>query len=80
MPTLGPVYVFVVLLYLILLVVVCLIVVHIAIAVAVYNNAKKLPTAAMGLSPWVWALLSFSVPAVGVLCYWLMNHSTLSRK
>ena len=80
MPSFGPVYVFVFLLYLFLLAILCLVVVHVAIAAAVYNDARKLKPPALGLSAWVWALLSFSVPAIGLLCYWLMNHSTLSRR
>ncbi len=72
---------FIILFYLVLLsVALCLIVAHIAIAITVYKNAKELSSPAMGLPPWVWALLSFSVPAVGMLCYWLMNHSILSKE
>ena len=56
-----------------------IIVVHLAIGIRVYNDAKELTSPAMEFPPWVWSLLSFSVPAVGLLCYWLLNHSTLTK-
>lgn len=80
MPTFGPVQALVGLLYIFLILIVALILVHVVIAIAVYDSAKELRSPALELPPWVWAVLTFTVPALGMLCYWLMNHSTLARK
>ncbi len=73
-------FVFIVIYAPFILAVVCLVVVQIAIGISVQKNAHQLPSLAMDFGPWIWSLLAFSVPGLGVLCYWLMNHSTLSRK
>lgn len=80
MPSFGPIYIFAALVYLIVIAGILLFLVNIAIAITVYSDAKELKAPALGLGPWVWSLLSFTVPGLGLLVYWLMNHSTLARQ
>lgn len=55
-------------------------IVHIIIAVHVYRDAKKQTVLALGLSPWLWTLISLAMPVGGMALYWLMNRSTLVRR
>lgn len=52
---------------------------HLALTVIVYQDAKRLSQAALGISPFLWLGITFSLPIIGMFIYWIMNHSSLSR-
>ena len=52
---------------------------HLALIVIVYRDAKELSYPALGISPFLWATISFCLPIIGMFIYWIMNHSSLSR-
>lgn len=52
---------------------------HISLTLIVYKDAKNLRYPALGISPFLWAGVSFSLPILGMFIYWLMNHSILCR-
>ncbi|AHF08411.1 hypothetical protein [Desulfitobacterium metallireducens] len=52
---------------------------HLALTVIVYRDAKRLSQTALGLSPFLWLGITFSLPIIGMLIYWIMNYSSLSR-
>lgn len=59
--------------------VVLLIPTHLALTVIVYRDAKSLSNSALGISPFLWLGITFSLPIIGMFIYWLMNYSSLSR-
>ena len=52
---------------------------HLASSVIVYRDARNLEWSALGIKPFLWFGIAFSLPILGMLIYWVMNHSTLSR-
>ena len=56
-----------------------LIATHLALTVIVYRDAKRLSQVALGISPFLWLGITFSLPIIGMFIYWIMNHSSLSR-
>ncbi|UWG96634.1 hypothetical protein LPY66_17380 [Dehalobacter sp. DCM] len=57
-----------------------LIITHIALTVIVYRDAKSLSQTALEISPLLWLGIAFSLPIIGMVVYWLMNYSSLSRR
>lgn len=53
---------------------------HISISFLVYRDAKTLERSALGISPFLWFGIAFSLPILGMFIYWLMNYSTLSKR
>ena len=56
-----------------------LIATHLALTVIVYRDALGLSYSALGISPFLWLGITFSLPIIGMFIYWLMNYSSLSR-
>ena len=57
-----------------------LIATHLALTAIVYRDAKALSNSALGISPFLWLGISFSLPIIGMFIYWLMNYSSLSKE
>jgi len=53
---------------------------HLAISVIVYRDAKNLDYSALGISPFLWFGITFSLPIIGMFIYWIMNYSSLSKR
>lgn len=49
----------------------------VASAYFAYKDASKREVLALGIPPVVWALVCIPSGVLGLLAYWLMNHSTL---
>jgi hypothetical protein len=56
-----------------------LIATHLALTVIVYKDARGLSHPALGIAPLLWLGITFSLPIIGMLIYWIMNYSSLSR-
>lgn len=52
---------------------------HLALTVIVYRDARSLSRPALGISPFLWLGITFSLPIIGMFIYWIMNYSSLSR-
>ncbi len=52
---------------------------HFALSIIVYKDARTLKRPALGLTPVIWAAVSFSLPVIGMFIYWLMNYSSLKQ-
>jgi hypothetical protein len=52
---------------------------HLALTVIVYRDAKRLSYSTLGISPFLWLGITFSLPIIGMFIYWAMNYSSLSR-
>ncbi|WP_418789957.1 hypothetical protein [Phosphitispora sp. TUW77] len=50
---------------------------HFVVSIIVYKDARTLKRPALGLTPLIWAAVSFSLPVMGMFIYWVMNYSTL---
>lgn len=57
-----------------------LIATHLALTVIVYRDARNLSQTALGISPFLWLGVTFSLPIIGMFIYWIMNYSSLSRR
>ena len=56
-----------------------LIATHFALTAIVYRDAKSLLHAALGIPPFLWLGITFSLPIIGMFIYWVMNYSSLSN-
>ena len=52
---------------------------HVSLCVVVYKDAVGLPKPELGISSILWLGISFTLPILGMLIYWLMNYSNLKR-
>ena len=52
---------------------------HLAVTTIVFRDARSLTCSALGISPFLWLGITFSLPIIGMFIYWLMNYSSLSR-
>lgn len=52
---------------------------HLALTVIVSRDARSLSRPALGISPFLWLGITFSLPIIGMFIYWIMNYSSLSR-
>lgn len=53
---------------------------HISLTIIVYRDAKSLPYPALGISPFLWLGITFSLPIIGMFIYWVMNYSSLAKQ
>lgn len=53
---------------------------HISLTIIVYRDARSLPYPALGISPFLWLGIAFSLPIVGMFICWVMNYSSLSKQ
>lgn len=53
---------------------------HLVVTILVYRDSKTIIEPVLGLSPFLWAAISFTVPIGGMFMYWLMNYSNLTQK
>jgi hypothetical protein len=53
---------------------------HLAISVITYRDARNLEWSALGIKPFLWFGIAFSLPILGMFIYWVMNYSTLSKQ
>lgn len=53
---------------------------HISLTIIVYRDAKSLHYPALGISPFLWLGIAFSLPIVGMFIYWVMNYSSLAKQ
>lgn len=53
---------------------------HISLTIIVYRDAKSLSRPALGISPFLWLGITFSLPILGMFIYWTMNYSSLTRQ
>ncbi len=51
---------------------------HLVLTFIVLQDAKKLCKSSLNISPFLWAAISFMLPVIGMLIYWVMNHSSLN--
>lgn len=56
-----------------------LIATHISLTIIVFRDAKLLQRSALGISPFLWLGITFSLPIIGMFIYWIMNYSSLSK-
>jgi len=51
---------------------------HIVLTYIVFQDARNLNSPALNISPVLWTAISFVLPFIGMLIYWVMNHSNLN--
>ena len=52
-------------------------IVGIIVSIIVLRDAQKSTFRCLNIPPFVWAILAFVQPAMGLLAYWIMNKSSL---
>lgn len=57
--------------------VILLIITHLNLTAIVYRDAQNLHESPLGIPPFLWLGVAFSMPVIGMFIYWLMNYSSL---
>lgn len=57
--------------------VILLIITHLNLTAIVYRDAQSHNELPLGIPPFLWLGIAFSMPVIGMFIYWLMNYSSL---
>lgn len=57
--------------------VILLMITHLNLTVIVYRDAQSRHESPLGIPPFLWLGVAFSMPVIGMFIYWIMNYSSL---